>query len=68
MANKKKYTREEKIRYYTELIEQDHAKMFYLKYKIRRNEKRLAYLQSDSYQDWDEELPKQLLKKRAKRA
>jgi hypothetical protein len=57
---KKQYTRDERIDYYIDLIEEQEAKLTLLKIKIKGYKKRLEYLQSDEYQDWDSDLEKDL--------
>jgi hypothetical protein len=57
---KKQYTRDERIDYYIDLIEEQEAKLTLLKIKIKGYKKRLEYLQSDEYQDWSSDLEKDL--------
>lgn len=61
---KTKYTRDQKINYYIELIETQKAKLVLLKNNIKRNEERLAFIQSEDYQDWDSDLNKDLKTKK----
>ena len=56
--NNKTYSREEKINYYTRILE-SHVR------KAKRCVERLAYLQSEHYQDWDGDLMKDLERAKA---
>lgn len=55
--NKKTYTREEKIEYWT-------YEMIKAKRRMQYAEARLEFIKSDKYQDWNSELQKQLEEKK----
>lgn len=53
---KKKYTRDQKREWYKEQI-------MYLEYRLKSMKRRLAYIESDQYQDWDSDLARELSQK-----
>lgn len=58
--DKKIYTREEKIKYYTYMRMQ-------LEYRLERVVRRLEYLNSEEYQDWRSDLQEDLQYKKSKK-
>jgi len=49
----KKYTREEKKKYYQ-------SKILNLEFALKKAQERLEYIMSEEYQDWDSDLQKEL--------
>lgn len=61
---KKEYSLEEKIKYYERLIERQEAVITLAQHKLLKFKERLEYLVSESYQNWDSDLQKELDKKK----
>ena len=60
----KTYTRQEKIAYYAQQIELLKAQLTITKNRLEKIQKRLEYIQSDEYQDWNSDLQKDLKNKK----
>jgi predicted RNase H-like nuclease (RuvC/YqgF family) len=56
----KNYSREEKIEYYNQQIEDLENYIAGKKYRLSKLKQRLEHIKSDNYQDWNSDLEKQL--------
>lgn len=60
MKTQKRYTREEKIKYYQ-------FKVLRLEFALKNAQERLEHVMSDNYQDWNETVSSQIEQRRKRR-